>query len=244
MLIDNIDRTTANVYGIYGHLGGGKSLTAVELMLGFLDFGWTVVSNIQLFHLDGRRGRYEFIPDFANVDFWSLPCGAPRGSSDGFRSVVVIDECAEFFDQYSSGSDQVRRFTSWLRHSSKRGQYVFLIVQQPEFIAKSLRLLIHKWIVCVDLRQFRLPFFRVRLPMMSGYVWRRIFDRYGNLISRGWNLGDKALIGYHYDTSQSIALDGRTTDYTPSDKAPQPVSLRRVMIAFVLLYLWLMCFRI
>lgn len=46
-LVDNIDKRTANVYGIYGHLGGGKTLTAVELAVDFLRLGWCVTSNIK-----------------------------------------------------------------------------------------------------------------------------------------------------------------------------------------------------
>lgn len=216
MITDFIDLKTANVYGVYGHLGGGKSLTAVELMLFFLRKGFTVVSNIEVFGTDRMRGKFEYIEDFAAVDFWRLPCGAPRGSSDTFRSVIVIDECAEFFDQYSSNSPYLKQFLSWLRHSSKRGQFVILIVQQPEFIAKSLRLLIHKWIVCVDMQQFRLPVFRCRIPGTGDYVWRRLFDRYGNLISHGWNFASKREIGRWYNTAQSIATRGREVVYQPN----------------------------
>lgn len=219
MLTDFIDLRSANVYGIYGLLGGGKTLTAVEIMLFMLRKGFTVVTNVQLVNLpegDKGFGRYVFIEDFQGVDFWSLPCGAPRGSPDKFRVCIVIDECAEFFDQYSSSSPVLKSFLSWLRHSSKRGQLVFLIVQQPEFIAKSLRLLVNKWICCVDLAQFRLPVLRVGIPFTSHLVWRRVFDRYANLISRGFNLADKHLIGRYYDTSQSIALAGRSSDYVRS----------------------------
>lgn len=142
MLIDEIDKQTANVYGIYGHLGGGKTLTAAELSVEFLRLGWSVSSNIRLYNISDLKGKYTFIDDFSTVDPWDLPCGASRGSRDSFRSVIVIDEVAEFFDQYSSSSPLLKRFLSWLRHSSKRGQFVFLIVQQPEFVAKSLRLLV------------------------------------------------------------------------------------------------------
>lgn len=240
MITDFIDRNTANVYGIYGHLGGGKSLTAVELSVFFLRLGWTVVSNIQLYHIDGLAGSFRYVDDFTNIDFWSLPCGAPRGSDDTFRSVIVIDECAEFFDQFSSTSPVLRSFLSWLRHSSKRGQFVFLIVQQPEFIAKSLRLLVNKWIVCVDMQQFRLPFFRLRIPATSNFVWRRLFDRYGNLISRGFNFGDKLLIGRYYDTSQSIALRGRSSDYVHVDKpyVPNLTLLWLLVIVHILILLF------
>lgn len=244
MLVDHIDKRTANVYGIYGHLGGGKSLTAVELSLSFLRMGWSVTSNIQIFHIEDLPGKFQFVQDFDNTDFWALPCGAPRGSSDTFRSVIVIDECAEFFDQYSSGSQTVKQFTSWLRHSSKRGQFVFLIVQQPEFIAKSLRLLIHKWISCVDMEQFRLPGLKLRLPFTRDLVWRRIFDRYGNLISRGMNFASKQEIGFFYNTAQSIALEGRGSDYVEPQTSPRNFALDRFIMITSVLYILLLCLRL
>ena len=222
MLVDYIDCRAANVYGIYGHLGGGKSLTAVELSLEFLRLGWSVTSNILI---RSKSPKYHFIEDFQDVDFWSLPCGAPRGSDNPFRSVIVVDECAEFFDQYSSNSPYLKQFLSWLRHSSKRGQFVFLIVQKPEFISKSLRLLINKWIVCDDMEQFRLPYFKIRIPFTRGYVARRIFDRYGNLLSRGFNFASKSDIGRYYDTSQSIAIQGRQNDFITSLPPPKTPSL-------------------
>ena len=234
MLADYIDRRAANVYGIYGHLGGGKSLTAVELSLNFLRLGWSVTSNILI---RSTSPKYRFIEDFQDVDFWSLPCGAPRGSDDPYRSVIVVDECAEFFDQYSSNSPYLKSFLSWLRHSSKRGQFVFLIVQKPEFISKSLRLLINKWIVCDDMEQFRLPYFKCRIPFTKGYVARRIFDRYGNLLSRGFNFASKSDIGRYYDTSQSIALQGRQNDFItslPPSRQPSLLPFYLIAILYVL----------
>lgn len=211
MIWDEIDKRTANVYGIYGNLGGGKTLTAVEIMVSALTTGWTVVSNVKLREslISSLRGKYEYLDDFANVDCWKLPVGAPRGSPSSFRSCIVIDECAEFFDQYSSTSPQVRTFLSWLRHSSKRGQFVFLIVQKPEFIAKSLRLLINKWIVCTDMQQMKIPLFRIHPPFCGDFVMRRVFDRNGNLLSRGFNVANKSYIGRYYNTAQSIATEGR-----------------------------------
>lgn len=217
MLIDAIDKRVANVYGIYGHLGGGKTLTAVELMLEFLRLGWRVSSNIQLYHIDNYRHTYQYIDDFASIDPWELPQGAPRGSDSNERAAIVVDECAEFFDQYSSSSSQVKRFLSWLRHSSKRGQFVFLIVQQPDFIAKSLRLLINKWISCLDMYQVRLPFLKIRPPFCGDFVARRVMDKYGNIISSGLCLCNKRDIGYYYNTAQSIALAGRNEDNNSLD---------------------------
>lgn len=233
MLTDFIDRRTANVYGIYGHLGGGKSLTAVELIVFYHSLGWSISTNILVLPLLGKE-RYQFIEDFQFVDFWKLPVGAPRGSSDPFRSLIVIDECAEFFDQFSSTSLVLKNFLSWLRHSSKRGQFVFLVVQKPEFIAKSLRLLINKWIVCDDMDQFRLPVLKVKIPFTSDYVSRRVFDRYGNCLSKGFNFANKRVIGRLYDTSQSIAVQGRQNDYN-SKYQPLPFYEFREWKLFLLL---------
>lgn len=240
MITDFIDLRTANVYGIYGHLGGGKTLTAVEIAIFFLRQGFTVCSNIALRNIDGLPGRFDYVEDFAMQDFWKLPCGAPRGSPSRFRTAIVVDECAEFFDQYSSNSPFVKNFLSWLRHSSKRGQFVFLIVQQPEFIAKSLRLLVNKWIVCTDMAQFRLPVIRATVPGCSGFVWRRLFDRYGNLISRGFNFADKRKIGRFYDTSQSIAVLGRRADFEepPENRVDSFLAFFRVALLLLALLLF------
>ena len=249
MLTDFIDKKTANVYGIYGHLGGGKSLTAVELSLWALRLGWTVTSNIELRNIPKDCvGKFNLIEDFESVatyvdptnsdncGFWSLPCGAPRASASSFRSVIVIDECAEFFDQYSSSSPVLKSFLSWLRHSSKRGQFVFLIVQKPEFIAKALRLLINKWIICDDMYQFRLPVLKVKIPFTSNFVARRVFDRMGNLLSRGFNFADKRDIGRFYNTAQSIALLGKNNDFNGSfDEEYDPNAL--IYNIFCVLYI-------
>lgn len=160
MLTDYIEKT-ACVYGIYGALGGGKTLTAVEIALWALRQKYDVISNIEI---DTKSPQYRYIEDVNTIDWWKLPCGAPRGSDDPHRACIIIDECAEFFDQFSTTSSSLKNFLSWLRHSSKRGQMVFLIVQQPEFIAKSLRLIINRWIVCVDMDAFRLPVLRLKIP--------------------------------------------------------------------------------
>lgn len=242
MLTDFIDRRTANVYGIYGHLGGGKSLTAVEISLWALSLGWSVTSNIKLFRLSSdQESRYTYLEDFEGVDFWSLPCGAPRGTPSFFRSVIIIDECAEFFDQFSSSSPVLKSFLSWLRHSSKRGQFVFLIVQKPEFIAKSLRLLINRWIICDDMYQFRLPVFKVRIPFTSDLVGRRIFDRAGNLLSRGFNFANKKYFGRYYSTSQSIAVEGRSNDFSGTiddDYDPNRFAINLFLILYVIYVLF------
>lgn len=234
----DISLKTANVYGIYGNLGGGKTLTSVEIAINvFLRAGHKVVSNVELFNLSPSQSKlYTFVEDFSVCDWWALPCGAPRGSSGRERVAIIIDECAEFFDQWSGNNPLVKNALSWLRHSSKRGQFVFCIVQKPEFVNKSLRLLINKWIVCDDLEQLRLPVLHCRLPFCSNFVNRRIFDRWGNLISPYFNLGSKSEIGRFYNTAQSIATKGRSADYAKSQQIESRVSLFPVLVVFVWVY--------
>ena len=87
------DFTTCMVYGIYGSLGGGKSLTAVEMMIQALNQGHKVISNIELCNLGEKSARnYTYMPDLMDADFKSLPMGAPRGSSFPDRVLIVIDE--------------------------------------------------------------------------------------------------------------------------------------------------------
>lgn len=220
MAFYNFDFRHSNVYGIYGSLGGGKTLSAVDLMVDFLSRGFPVTSNVSLRNIDKYPGKYTRLDDFNGVDWWSLPVGAPRGSDDDYRSCICIDEAAEFLDQYSSNSPFVKSFLSWLRHSSKRGQFVFLIVQRPEFLVKSARLLVNRWILCDDMAQLALPILNIKIPFFGGYCRRLIYDRNGNCISRGLSLINKSDAGRFYDTSESIATAGRNNDYvSKSDDA-------------------------
>lgn len=235
MITDIVDLHSANVYGIYGHLGGGKSMTAVEIAVEFLARGFPVVSNIALRGVDSFPGCFHFVADFTTCDFWSLPCGAPRGDPSPYRSAVIIDESAEMLNQFSSTSAFTTQFLSWLRQSSKRGQFVFLIVQRPEFLVKSARLLVNVWILCDDMRQWRMPVFRVPVPFLGGFVRRLAFDRLGNQISRGMCLCAKDKISQYYNTAQIFNPLGNT--YNTDVWSPPPRDYTSFLV-FLLLFLF------
>lgn len=235
---------TAGVYGIYGLLGGGKTLTAVEIAMSFLDKGNPVSTNIQLRNGYEKYEKYHFIPSLDGLNWWELPQGAPRGSNSRLKSAIIIDECAEWFDQFTSTSPVLKMFLSWLRHSSKRGQYIFLIVQKPEFLAKSLRLLVSYWVCCKDYASWRFPVIRITIPFMSNYVDRRLFDSHGELVSRGFCIADKRDIGRFYYTAQILSSDSNSNAAELSEIRPvytlHSRSLNRFLIflAFILV-LWL-----
>lgn len=71
--------STAGVYGIYGSLGGGKTLSAVDIAIAFLDSRNIVCSNVALKNLSKQQQIfYRYLPDISNVDWFSLPSGSPR----------------------------------------------------------------------------------------------------------------------------------------------------------------------
>lgn len=208
---------TAGVCGIFGSLGGGKSLSAVDIAVnGFINRFNFVVSNIQLKNLSERQqSYYQFIPDISKVEWFKLPCGSPRGSGGNKSVAVILDELPELLDQYSSGKEiWIKTFLSWLRHTSKRGQYVFVITQDPSFILKPVRLLCAYWIKCEDMAQYRIPIIKVKLPFCSDLISRRMYNKNGNCIDGSLNIAHKSVIGRFYDTSQGLSL------YNPSSNIP------------------------
>lgn len=217
---------TAQVWGISGNLGGGKTLSGVEIAVTAMASGFYVVSNIEL-NMDAICRDYgpQMASLYSRIDLESSspdswPCGSPRGSGGRKRVLVILDEVAEWFDQFSATSASVRSFLSWLRHSSKRGQDVFLIVQRREYLAKSLRILISRWIWVDDLAVFRLPRLRMRLPFCSGLCYRSYFDRLGNSVQPG-NSIRKAKWGQYYNTAQCLStVLGTPYEYTPPDAPP------------------------
>lgn len=219
-------------------------MTAVEMMVYALNQGHRVVSNVKLRNLGPQsRLRYTYIEDIFDYEFDDLPQGAPRGSGFPDRVIVCLDEVAEAFDQYSG--QKASRFLSWLRHSSKRGQTVILIVQMPEFLQKSLRKLVYRWIFCEDMATFRLPVLRCRIPFTSHLCRRMYYDRMGNPITRSpWNFVVKRQLGKYYDTAQSIAhlkLDDfhSTIEITP----PGVVWFRRAVLLLLVLELVAVCLK-
>lgn len=202
----------ASVVGIYGSLGGGKTLTAVDVSLSFIRSFSLVVTNIRLKGLTARQAAYyQFIDDISTVDWHSLPRGSDRGSGGRKRVAVVLDELPEILDQYTSGRDYwVQSFLSWLRMTSKRGQYVFIISQDPSFILKPVRLLCAYWVRCEDMAEFRLPFFRLKLPFFRDYISRRVYNRDGKCVNT--SVARKSVVGRHFDTAQGLSRFGAGGD--------------------------------
>lgn len=229
------------VWGITGNLGGGKSLTATSIAVSAIKSGYFVVSNISLntdaindaLDIDYSQRLYQHF-SFEDEDFYpfALPTGSPRGTPNGKRVVVIMDECAEWVDQYSTAQNpKIKRFWSWLRHSSKRSQDVVLIVQRLEYLNKVLRLLISKWVIVDDMRVYRLPILKMRVPFMGGTCMQRVFDRNRRLV-QGPLFVNKCAWGRFYNTAECLNSDG--AQYNKEYTTPKPKMRLRY---FVIIYL-------
>lgn len=232
---------TAQVWGISGNLGGGKTLSAVEIAVRSMASGYCIVTNIELDMnaVCGELGEwvrslYRRV-SLETDDPMTWPCGDPRGSGGDRRVLVIIDEVAEWFDQYSASSPSVRRFLSWLRHSSKRSQDVFLVVQRREYLAKSLRILVSRWVWVEDLAVFRIPKLRIKLPFMGGYIARSFFDRQGNSV-QPLEFCNKRRWGRYYNTAQMLTGEGLGAVY---DRPSRPVPRVRDWLFWGSLAVWL-----
>lgn len=230
----------ALVWGVVGNLGGGKTLSAVALGVDSMLKGYAVVSNVtfnvdrivSLFSAPWVRGLYFHIslddPDF---DPFKIPCGDPRGSGGNKRVIVILDEVAEWIDQYSSAKDpKIQRLWSWLRHSSKRSQDIVIICQRQEYINKVVRTLIARWIWVDDLAVFRVPKIRIKLPFCSGLVMQNVFDRIGNRIGATSFLL-KSKWGVFYDTAECLNNLGAAYNFV-YDVPPEKFKLSKFTFLF------------
>lgn len=224
-----LDRT-AQVWGITGNLGGGKTLSAVHFAVNAMRDFFFVCSNVTIdidlvcaHYGEHLRKLYQHIDvDSPDFDPFKIPCGSPRGSGGRKRVLVILDECAEYFDQYSNARDfKVKKFWSWLRHSSKRSQDVFIIVQRPDYLNKVIRILVSRWMLVDDLAVWRLPVLKFRLPFMKNYVVRNVYDRQGNRISAA-SFISKSFWGQFYNTAECLNKEG--ADYAYEYDVPKPTS--------------------
>lgn len=179
--------------GIIGNMSGGKSYSAVRIILDAFQGGHVVVTNIELdisacadylgcayadlrpFYWrirddDDDLGEYEVHAS----DYESWPAGSLRGTStyESDLVLIVLDEASSIFDAMTSGaSAEIKKVASWARHTEKRGQMVYLIMQFENELHKRLRNHITQYIFCKNMSKVVVPIIRCHLPKsLFGFI--------------------------------------------------------------------------
>ncbi len=225
------------IVGVVGLLGGGKSYHCVRLMCEAIKRGDHVATNLILrtdriakyLHLpiDVVQKRYHFLEideGGKDSDPWTWPRGTPRGRP-GRKVVVCVDEAGEWMGIESQG--QLRSYKSFLRQSDKRGQDVFLIVQDPSILMKQGRVLCQEWRMILNMAKWRIPGLGCGVPP----PWSKQFrvdslDRYGKVrLDRKWYPNDDYVRDCYYtdqffgqkatDDLASIYEGDPTPEYEP-----------------------------
>lgn len=203
------------IFAICGKLGGGKSLSSVVSMVKHLRRGGYVVTNIRLnlesiskylgFSINKLKNQYLLI-DADNCNPQNFPHGDLRGTPNGRRVLVVIDESAEWFSSLDS-SKQLKEWVSWLRHSDKLGVDIFFIVQDLSMLHKQGRLLINRMIVCIDMAKFKFPIINCQ-PFWWLHSYIRLIEHDAitkEVVGRTWLKKNKKYFSF-YNTADLFGL--------------------------------------
>lgn len=173
--------------GIVGNMSGGKSYSAVLDILNRVREGHVIVTNIELnleacgdyLGIDPVQLRpfvWRIVDDDVEdlgdyqvraSDYDSWPCGSPRGSPTYERDLVYIylDEVSSIFDAMTSGAaESIKSVAAWARHTEKRGQILYLIMQFENELHKRLRVHITEYIYCKNMSRVTIPVLRCHLP--------------------------------------------------------------------------------
>lgn len=183
--------------GIVGYMSGGKSYTACELMLNKMYQGHTVVSNIKLncravtdylglpclvwkklyYRLSLDKEDLDEYHGILSDDYENYPAGSPRGTStyEQDKVYIFLDEVSSIFDSMMSAADGgVKAVASWARHTEKRGQMLYLIMQFPSELHKRLRVHITQYIQCINTSSVKIPLLGCGLPWFAKGMCIRI----------------------------------------------------------------------
>lgn len=194
------------VEAFVGQVGGGKSFSSVRRMCNYMARGGRVVTNIMLTGYDPNtedlkadspvitflrdRYRWQYQPrqyqyisfdDMVSLPGWFMR--VPGGVDRAHRTFLCIDEATDLFDNLDRGKlaqDSVyRELFRFLRLSRHVHIDVLFICQDLNSINSRLRGLVGFIWKSTDLSNFRMPGFRIALPINSFLLQQ--FDRTGKL---------------------------------------------------------------
>lgn len=207
-----------------GTVGGGKTLSAVADMCKALRSGRVIVGSniwlkdeaIRLIGDKNWRSRYVHLQigeGEPNDDPNTWPVGDKRGSGGAIRSLIVIDEAAEWLDAILGRDARVERICSWLRHSDKLGCDVVLVVQHWSLLHRRARALVAEYRWAMDLAKTIIPGTGIKVPFgFNRFILVKRLDRDAktSLAKPEFYVKDKEIFAA-YDTAAMYGASWNTT---------------------------------
>lgn len=245
--------------GITGYMSGGKSYTSVRFMLAYLKQGQIVVTNIRLnipavtkyldipcvlwmqqYYLltDTLSDQYHHI---FQGDYNSYPVGSPRGSQNPLKVYIFLDEVSSIFDSMIHTSDAgIQAVATWARHSEKRGQLLYLIMQFSSELHKRLRIHITEYIHCTNTSNLTIPLVGCHLPkfLHNLIILQHVLADGETVIGHSEWFSLNPSIYKCYNTSQIVVGHHTSADIIPHFVRPNPqISIRKGFLQCLIIQL-------
>jgi len=231
-------------YAITGGLGSGKTLVSVARIKDYLLKNKRVATNLNLdlekllpLRSQAHVTRVKDFPDIHDLKLLGRGHYVPDPKIPGqfskdekHNGLLVLDECAVFFNSRDWGNKARIAVIAWLRHSRKLGWDVIYIMQDVESIDKQIRkgLIEHEG-VCKRSDRLSIPFIGGFLRAIGlGFLSRppRV-----HVCSIKYGLGLHALVVDRWMYRGMLVQDGYDTNqvFTEYEDNPEAVAIHSVL---------------
>jgi len=159
------------IYIITGHLGSGKTLSAVALIREYMERGCRVAGNVtvNLKKLVGPKNKIPYlllpsVPTVQNLDKIGEGYDGKEYDERKF-GLLVLDEAGYWLNAREWNDPRRKGLYGWITHARKLGWDVALIIQDLEALDSQIRRAISEVIVtCSRLDRIKVPFLPISLP--------------------------------------------------------------------------------
>lgn len=214
-------------YIVTGRLGAGKTLVSVSRIQTALQSGLRVATNLNIFpeHMlpVGRKTLdLTRLPDLPEVDdLNALGMGSDVVADESKFGLIVLDECAAFFNARQWADKGRQAVIDWLKHSRKLRWHVYLIVQSEAMLDKQIRDAFGEHlVVCKRMDRLSIPFvgpffklfgINLRPPKLHVGIVRYGLSKQDPIVDRWIYRGHDLYAAYDteqiFDASSSPALN-------------------------------------
>jgi hypothetical protein len=236
-------------YIVTGRLGAGKTLVATSRIQKALSQGLRVATNLDIFpeHMlpvSRRELDLTRLPDLPDVEsLEALGLGSDVVADESKFGLIVLDECAAFFNARQWADKGRQGVIDWLKHSRKLRWHIFLIVQSEAMLDKQIRDAFGEHlVVCKRMDRLAIPFLSsffklfsvdLRPPKLHVGIVRYGLSKSDPVVDRWMYRGHELYKSYNteqiFDTDTSPGLNCRLSPYHVKGRIMDKFQLAKFM---------------